>query len=68
MIEVVIGLDGTISFVVREGYTFEAAKAEIQKATELLRLNGIEFEVVGEVEQHRHDHAHEHVQEHTHTH
>lgn len=54
-VNVIIGLDGSISFVVAQG-DFNSAKTAIQQAAEELKLAGVEFESLGDIERHRHDH------------
>ena len=56
-VNIIIGLDGSISFVVAQG-DFNSAKTAIQQAVEELKLAGVEFESLGDVEQHRHDNEH----------
>lgn len=62
-INIVIGIDGSIAFAVGQG-DFEQAKTAIQQVADELKLQGIEFESMGDVERHRHDHEHEHARTH----
>ncbi|MBI5035594.1 MAG: hypothetical protein HZB51_34310 [Chloroflexi bacterium] len=58
--QIIIGLDGSIKLTVANG-EFEPAKAAIEQAINGLRMEGIDFSEVGEVERHRHDNQHEHT-------
>ena len=64
-VQIIVGLDGKINFVVAQGSEFDPAKAAIEQVIGGLKMEGIDFAEVGEVERHRHDnppaHAHEHI-------
>jgi len=62
---VVITPDGKVSVFTEQG-TFEQGKERIEKLLKTLGLEGVEFDEVGEVEQHRHDHEHAHAHKHVH--
>lgn len=63
--QIVITLEGEISVVTQEG-NFEDGKARIEALLAALKAQGLEIDLAGAIEQHRHDdpgevHAHEHV-------
>lgn len=62
---VVITEDGQIQVFIDEGEFDQAAK-EVDAIFKLLQAEGIEFDKIGVVEQHRHDHDHAHNHHHDH--
>lgn len=60
-VSIIVGLDGSIKFVVNKGADFDSARAAITQAIEGLRLEGIDFAEVGDIERHRHEHEHTNV-------
>lgn len=63
---VVITPDGQVSVFSDDG-TFGEGKEKIEMIMAALQAQGIKFDEVGQVEQHRHDHNGQHVHNHTHT-
>lgn len=61
---VVITADGQIALFTDEG-GFESGKVQIERLLKALKLDGVQFSEVGQVEQHRHDG--QEVQAHTHS-
>ena len=64
---IVILQTGQVSIFVDEG-TLETGKAAIEKLLDELRAQGIAFDDVSPVEQHRHDDEHAHTGEVSHVH
>ncbi len=60
---VAISPDGKVSITVAQG-DFNAARAAIEQTVQGLRLAGIDFAEVGEIEKHRHDDPDVHVEQH----
>ncbi len=63
---VTVYLDGKVSLTVAQG-EFEPARAAIEQTIQGLRLAGIDFAEVGEIERHRHDDPNVHAESHVHT-
>lgn len=59
---VIITQDGKVAFFVDEG-TLEDGKLAIEGLVKTLQADGVEFDSIGQVEQHRHaaDQVHDHV-------
>ena len=64
--QVVITLDGQVSVITREG-TFEEGRQVIETLLADLKTQGVDVQLTGPVEQHRHDEPGK-VQHHVHTH
>lgn len=52
--KIVIMPDGTVSVLIEEG-TFETGKVKIEQLLAGLQAAGINLDLIGQVEQHRHD-------------
>ncbi len=64
-VRVVVLQDGTLSLFAADG-TFAEGQQKLPALLQALGAAGVNFDFVGQVEQHRHDHEHAHNEVHDH--